>query len=524
MLESLKQNETFEYQKLTAEEMKARGILGRLIGPCADFINPTRNGRKYGEELWERVFEDPIMQEKIENGVCFGELGHPADRTETDMEKIAVCLREQPKKNKDGLLVACFDILDTPNGRILKTLCDYGTTIGVSSRGTGDLITDDEGNEVVDPETYECECWDVVLVPAVKCARMDYVTESLDKNMLNLKKALCESLGNATESERKIMTETLDTLNIKVEEELKEEEIPNEEESIPEEGGDKNAESETSETNSDKTEEANNDGSDEIIKSLQESIREKSVLEGSVKSLQEQLAVANDKVNKFSEELGKLKQTMENLKESNSKELNEKISTLEEELKAKEQTIESQKSRINKLVESRKAEVNGTKSLNEAISKKEAELKTLNESFDEIKTTYEEKIKNLTESIETMKSDSESKDKEYCEKLNREEKLKENYKKIAKTVVNRYIESKATALGVKVDEIKNKLPESYTIDDIDSICEELQSYALNISKLPFNVDRKVKVKVRESKNETLSLDKEVDEDVDDSLYRLAKLN
>ena len=98
------------------------------------------------------------MQEKIKNGVCFGELGHPVDRTEIDMEKIAICLREQPVKNEKGQLCAVFDILDTPNGRILKTLCDYGSTVGVSSRGQGDLITDANGNECVDPDTYECEC------------------------------------------------------------------------------------------------------------------------------------------------------------------------------------------------------------------------------------------------------------------------------------------------------------------------------------------------------------------------------
>ena len=59
-----------------------------LVGPIADSVNPTRNGRRYSGELWEKVFKNPIMQEKIENRVCFGELGHPADRTETDMEKI----------------------------------------------------------------------------------------------------------------------------------------------------------------------------------------------------------------------------------------------------------------------------------------------------------------------------------------------------------------------------------------------------------------------------------------------------
>ena len=53
MIKKLKTNESIQYQKLSPEEMKARGILGRLVGPCADFINPTRNGRKYSEQLWK---------------------------------------------------------------------------------------------------------------------------------------------------------------------------------------------------------------------------------------------------------------------------------------------------------------------------------------------------------------------------------------------------------------------------------------------------------------------------------------
>jgi hypothetical protein len=181
MLQESKTNE-LEYQRLSKEEMEQRGILGRLVGICADFMSPTRNGRKYPEKLWENVFNDPIMKERIDNGVCYGELGHPADREETDMEKIAVCMAEQPKKGKDGKLRAVFDILNTPNGRILKSLCDYGSTLGISSRGSGDLETDFDGQESVNPDTYNCEGFDVVLIPAVKEARLQYVTESLHLN------------------------------------------------------------------------------------------------------------------------------------------------------------------------------------------------------------------------------------------------------------------------------------------------------------------------------------------------------
>lgn len=98
------------------------------------------------------------MKEKIQTKTCFGELGHPEDRLEVDMAKIAICLEDFPKKTSKGELVGAFHILDTPNGRILKTLCDYGCNIGVSSRGNGEIIEDFNENKSVDPDTYDCEC------------------------------------------------------------------------------------------------------------------------------------------------------------------------------------------------------------------------------------------------------------------------------------------------------------------------------------------------------------------------------
>jgi len=218
MLEALKKNESFSYKKLSAEEMAARGILGRLVGPCADFTIPTRNGRKYGESLWENVFSDEIVLEKINSKCLFGEFGHPTDREEVDPDKIAIALTEIPKKNADGQLEACFDILDTPSGRILKTVCDHGAHIGISSRGSGDII-EEYGEEIVDPNTYYFECFDAVLLPAVKQARLNYMHESVDTKALKLRKALTEQLEKATEDDKKIMKETLKNLNIELEEE-----------------------------------------------------------------------------------------------------------------------------------------------------------------------------------------------------------------------------------------------------------------------------------------------------------------
>lgn len=230
MLESLKQNESFTYTKLTPEEMASRGILGRLVGPCADLINATRNGRKYTEQLWENVFNDDIVKEKIANKCLFGELGHPADREEVDPEKIAIALNEVPKKNAEGQLVACFDILNTPCGKILKTLCDYGTSIGISSRGSGDVMPDNS----VDPDTYFFECFDAVIIPAVKSARLSYMTEDYDWKQGLLKKALLESLNKADDKDKAVIKDTLNKLDITLDEEATNEAASDIESDIPE--------------------------------------------------------------------------------------------------------------------------------------------------------------------------------------------------------------------------------------------------------------------------------------------------
>ena len=626
MIKKITTNEGIQYKKLTPEEMKAKGILGRLIGPCADFINPTRNGRGYSEQLWENVFNNPIMQEKIKNGVCFGELGHPVDRTEIDMEKIAICLREQPVKNEKGQLCAVFDILDTPNGRILKTLCDYGSTVGVSSRGQGDLITDANGNECVDPDTYECECWDVVLIPAVETARMKYVTEGLDTNKLKMKKALCESLDKATEEEKKIMKETLENLNINLveekEEEVKEEKVEDEkveeapveenstddkieqveetseiennsnseetenkdeeaasnavseidiftnflvnnfnsdqvkdvckildidlglddeiEESEPEDTKEETKQEDNKEeipedTNEEETneestevEEAIDNGTEVLVKSLQEALTEKSNLESNYKQLQEKLAVSDTKVGELTEECDKYKQAVVRLSEmaKSNKDLKANVSKLEESLNEKNEMIKSQQERIARLVKSRKDQVNESNNLTESVNSKVSEINSLNESLNNVKIESENKINALKEELAQKEVNSQKKINELNESLTKAQSIKESYKKLANNAVNKYIDIKATMLGLTSIDIKRKLGESYTLADVDAVCEDLKSYQLNVSKLPFSIDRKVGIRVNESniKKQINSNAKFNDDDVDDSLLRLARFD
>ena len=165
--------------RLAEGKTPKKGCLGRLEGVCADFKNPTRNGRLYTRGLWEKVFNDNLFKESLQNKTLFGELDHPADRFEPLISEACVVMTDYTFDDDTGTIRAGFDILDTPRGRILKSILDYGSVVGVSSRGQGDIVETANG-ESVDEDTYEFACFDVVATPAVEKARQN-VMESIKR-------------------------------------------------------------------------------------------------------------------------------------------------------------------------------------------------------------------------------------------------------------------------------------------------------------------------------------------------------
>lgn len=70
--------------------------------------------------------------------------------------------------------------------------------------------------------------------------------------------------------------------------------------------------------------------------------------------------------------------------------------------------------------------------------------------------------------------------------------------------------------------------ESYTLDDVDKVCDQLQKQVVNISKLPFQLDKpgSMRARLRENRNSDplKDMDGEYDDTVDDYLLDLAGLN
>lgn len=605
MLESMSGTQ-LEYQKLSKEEMEQRGILGRLIGVCADFMSPTRNGRKYPEALWEKVFNDPITIERIENGVMYGELGHPLDREETDMEKVCICMSEKPKKGSDGKLRAVFDIISTPNGRILKSLCDYGSTLGISSRGSGDLETDFTGQESVNPDTYNCEGFDIVLLPGVKDARLQYVTESLDvtKENKTLRQQLKESINNESIENQKVMKESLDTLGINLEEGAytKDELIDkfgtddldiinagNEETVTLKESGDseyhnldkaydnhytfddKEASSgkikdiieyldthdsvyeiyehktdngvtifyddeiqvfeslkedinqETGDINNNEAQLAD-DNDMAIANELQEALKLNKKLDEKIINLQEKLSACYAKEMELEEAIDNYKIKIAKLsnKSKENKALTEKLSKLEIDLKNSKNETNDKKSMLH---ETMQRDAKERKALKESIERKDNKIKELNEKLNEVSqenSQLADNVNNLNEQLETAHKDNRQIKEKYSVKLNENNKLIEKYKKIARSAVDKYIDKQATILGVSSNEIKNRLPESYSFSDIDSICESLREYKVNINSLPFNTKLNENVNLTVKNLDSRVLVKNTDDELSDADLKLAE--
>ena len=508
MLENFSSNTELKFKELSPEEKERRGILGRLYGPIADILKSTRNGRRYTESLWEKVFVNPITKEMFEQGGIPGEMDHPVDREETCSEKIAIMMPEPPTKDREGRLMGYFDILDTPCGRIAYALAKYGFNLGISSRGTGDTYIDDNGEETVDEDTYSFNAFDLVLLPACKDARLK-LAESFDNKKIKFNNAIQEVLNSSDEGERKIIKETLENLKFY-------------EDTPPENKGEEDPIVDND------NDVADNDGT-ELVQSLQEALTENQDLHKQVMELQEKLSVSYTKEIRLERHITKLKEAVSNLTESvnRSKAIENQAKTLKTQLEdsvkrvnQQDELIESLRSDLLSSRDYRRKLNENVNSKNQTISELNRKVNKLNEAVQTLNREKLEESRRLSDQISELKKDSEIRNTQYSKKVAKCNSMVESYKKIARQSLDRYIECKATTLGVSTNEIKNKLSENYSFNEIDSVCEELRSYKRNISKLPFNISNVDINRVALKEDKSTKKFTNPDDDVDPSLINL----
>ena len=153
-----------------------------ISGPFLQAEDRNRNGRIYPLKLIER--EVKLFNKLIENREALGELDHP-DYAEIKSKESAIRITQLDMDGKLAMGKAL--VLDTRNGKELQALLEGGCKMGVSSRGTGNLL---EGNIVADD--YHMITIDAVYMPSAQAAYTDAIYESVQQTT---NWVLNESLG-----------------------------------------------------------------------------------------------------------------------------------------------------------------------------------------------------------------------------------------------------------------------------------------------------------------------------------------
>jgi hypothetical protein len=144
-----------------------------LVGEFTTFDVVNRNKRIYKKENYKLVLEQ--IADKCASGALMGELGHPDGRSLTDLTQVSHVVTKLEIDDTNNCVRGELKLLDTPNGRIARTLVESGVPLFVSSRASG-YITKGGVVTLTNLVTY-----DLVDEPGFANARLTVrdITESL---------------------------------------------------------------------------------------------------------------------------------------------------------------------------------------------------------------------------------------------------------------------------------------------------------------------------------------------------------
>ena len=469
-MNSLKLNED-------ASKTPKKGCLGRLEGICADFKNPTRNGRLYPIELWKKVFADPLFKEALKNKTLFGELDHPEDRFEPLVKHACIVMTDYTIDEDKGVIYGGFDILDTPDGKVLRSILDYGSVLGVSSRGQGDIIETVEG-ERVDEDSYDFACFDVVSTPAVEKARQKVVEslkttkkesfkESIERQIAEAESPADLNIIRSVVRTSGLNSSDMDTIIESIEDKCKSLQVGETISTVKESDSQTLVENTNSCSKSAKTI-RDNKKLYKCINGLREQVsayrhREQRYIE-SLQAKETELSNKDTQISKLKESLNVSKLSIDGLKKSNYTNRN---------------TVNAKERQISSLKESLRDE---QRQSSQVISKKNLELRSVTEKYDRQLNSSNEKLQESREMINSLRNDISS--------------LKNSNRSLLEDL--RETKSDRDSISKELDNQKSK---------ISRLQERIQEYETKISCL----EKEMESSSRQHDSEISSIDREVDE-------------
>ena len=147
------------------------GMILSGIMQKSDTVNG--NGRVYPHNVLMKEMKN--YQKLVKECRALGELDHPEDSV-INLKNASHMITEVWWEG--NAVMGKAKVLDTPSGKILRSLVESGVTLGISSRGMGS-VTESNGQTTVEDD-FQLICFDFVSEPSTPGAFM--MKESKDYN------------------------------------------------------------------------------------------------------------------------------------------------------------------------------------------------------------------------------------------------------------------------------------------------------------------------------------------------------
>ena len=136
----------------------------------------NRNGRIYPSEVIAKEV-GRYNEAYVEKKRAFGELGHP-EGPSINLDRVSHMITDLRQEGSN--FVGKAKIMDTPMGKVVKSLMDEGATLGVSSRGMGSMKPNKQGIMEVQNDFMLATAGDIVADPSAPQAFMRGIMEGTD--------------------------------------------------------------------------------------------------------------------------------------------------------------------------------------------------------------------------------------------------------------------------------------------------------------------------------------------------------
>ena len=160
------------YNVITEEKSGKKKYL--IEGVFAQAEQKNRNGRIYPKPILEKAV-NAYSEKQVSKGSAVGELNHPEGPT-VNLDKVSHKI--ESLKFEGNNVMGKATVLETPMGMIVQGLLDGGVQLGVSTRGMGSLMQ--QNNAMVVKDDFMLNAIDIVQDPSAPSAFVNGIMEGVD--------------------------------------------------------------------------------------------------------------------------------------------------------------------------------------------------------------------------------------------------------------------------------------------------------------------------------------------------------